>query len=510
METKVGKIEQFAKTTGEIIKTKTFRFFQCLLALVLFALQAIRPNGSEFYTQLSYLLIIIFFFPIFSAVLVTVDDISHALFSFMVLSINFMLKKDFEAKELLVFLPFLIMIVVALIAKPVIFRKKFKAGELVIGYLAVLFVSIFSGISNSATEAKYSSGALYIYFGVGIGAIFAYLYCYNFLNRSHNDEAVKIVPKAIILVGLLTFFIIITQEYSSYHTFISKLAQNNGVSYYEVYKLYTIDYILRNMNLNIYGEHELLLLTIMALPIFFYKATTTTKYGIFYFSFGILSLGLIIFVTTISLAVYVTLLTVFLCAILAITYTVSKKRYAYIGILIGAILLSLLAITIFSDYTSLYIERLQFKPSDATIKVYKEGIQKFLEYPFLGAGIGHTLDGEVASNITGIMMYQSSIIQIIVSFGALGLIAYAFLFVRQFNMIRRRHRKINLFFFISFVAYFLVNLVKNTMFLVLPFIIFDAFKMAFMERSNKIHISGERLLYYSLTNQQSKESQQEY
>jgi len=163
----------------------------------------------------------------------------------------------------------------------------------------------------------------------------------------------------------------------------------------------------------------------MLMPAFFYKALKS-RLSVLYFIAGI-SVYLLV-IMTLSRASILFATACLLCSIAFLCIYKHKNRLI-ISILSAAIF-TIAFILIIHFYESIRLALHQvisagFDDSDR-FEYYKEGINKFLEHPILGAGFGNSHGENNKFVISAPQYYHNTIVQILASCGILGFAAYAY------------------------------------------------------------------------------------
>ena len=329
----------------------------------------------------------------------------------------------------------------------------------------MLFVSIailLGGLGFISTKEYFAPTSLYHMFGLGFAMLFVYAYFFAHIEVKRNYSLIDHVTKVMVLTGCFATFMVI----SFYIININDVIDRQGLLYLQ----------WRN------NCSTILMITI---PFAFFmanKKSYATVFG-FFFYFAMLltgSRGGMVFGSV----------EIVMCIVMYMLYD-KRRRLAY-AIICACILFGFLAfapqITEFLGYT---IDRLfnaingflMGESTEVRAAHYARGINDFLSHPILGTGLGYMGNRDVHASVDfALCWYHCAPIQVCASFGIVGIITFAYQFIKRNMLIWRKATLFNMTIFLSYISLEMMSLVNPGVFCPMPYLLYVTLFMVLVEK----------------------------
>ena len=356
----------------------------------------------------------------------------------------------------------------------------------------ILFVSIaivLGGVGFITPQEYFSGSSIYHMLGLGFGMLLMYSYFYSHIEMNNKYLVTQKLVQIMVITGLMASFMV----FSYYLVKINHVLDIKGIIYMQ----------WRN------NCSTILMITMPFAFLMANKHSYSTVFG-FLFYLAILltgSRGGMVFGT----------IEVVMCIVLFILYD-RRRRLGYIGICFCVIMCVLAfapEITKFLGYT---IDRLftavnDFLMGESTetrIKHYARGISDFFNHPVFGTGLGYMGNRDVhPSKEFALCWYHCEPIQIAASFGALGIAAYAYQFVKRNILIWKKPTLFNMTIFLSYISLEMMSLVNPGILCPLPYLMLITLFMVVVEKcrdenQEKLYISTKQRIQDALSQHKMK------
>ncbi len=345
----------------------------------------------------------------------------------------------------------------------IVYRKKMTTQGAM--FKPMVFVSVailLGGFGFILPKEYFALTSIYHMVGLGFGMVFVYSYFYAHIDVKRNYSHIDMLTKIMVLTGCFASFMVI----SYYIININEVIDSGGLIFLQ----------WRN------NASTILMITIPFAFLLANKKSYATIFG-FIFYFAILltgSRGGMVFGS----------IEIVMCIVMYMLYD-RRRRLAY-AIICLCILFGFLAfspqITEFLGYT---IDRL-FKAindflmgeqNEVRAKHYARGINDFLSHPIFGTGLGYMGNRDVhASKEFALCWYHCAPIQVCASFGVVGIITYAYQFIKRNVVIWRKATLFNMTIFLSYISLEMMSLVNPGVFCPMPYLLYVTLFMVMVEK----------------------------
>lgn len=339
-------------------------------------------------------------------------------------------------------------------------------GRFFLSLCGVAVCCTFGGLFASSLKAYFSLPAFYYIAALGIGMVIMYLVVVNYCD--FNEKNIMFMIKFLIAPAILCVLIYITNYLFVIDTFIEK--GEFRFLYYQ-YK-------------NNFGNYLLI-----GIPLMMYLAYKKSSLG-YYFIALLMSATIII-----SLSRGATLSIMIVLPILVIALPVFAKGVGRIKFIAALIVLILLLITlslIFEKEILEMLKKLQVDEDESRVHLYKLAIENFLAHPFFGVGLQYFNPDFPYYHPAkmAIFWYHSTPMQIIGSFGIMGIIFYSAQFFDRVAVLFK-NSKMNFFLAMSFIGFEGYQLVNPGDFVPVPFVLLLMVLLTLADRHNHNVRTGE-------------------
>ncbi len=329
----------------------------------------------------------------------------------------------------------------------------------------IFFVSIailLGGLGFISTEEYFAPTSLYHMIGLGFGMLFIYSYFYAHIDGERNYSLVDHLTKVMVLTGCFASFMV----FSYYLININEFIDRGGLLFVQwrnncsTILMITIPFAFFMANKKSYA-------TVLGFIFFFAMLLTGSRGGMVFGAVEIV-----------------------MCIVMYILYD-KRRRLAYL-IICGCILFGFLAfapqITELLGYT---IDRL-FKAvnsflmgdqNEVRVVHYARGISDFLKHPIFGTGLGYMGNRDVhASKKFALCWYHCAPIQVCASFGIVGIVTFAYQFIKRIVLIWRKATLFNMTIFLSYISLEMMSLVNPGVFCPMPYLLYVTLFMVIVEK----------------------------
>ncbi len=338
------------------------------------------------------------------------------------------------------------------------FKVKLSRGKCFYSILATSIAVTVGGIGSISFKEYFTPTSLFYVFLLGFGMLMVYTFFLGSFEHSKVREDYVFSQRfAEIMTALILFlFVCVCEEYIS-----------------------RIDEFLANPTMLAFQwRNNASTVLMLAMPFPFYLSMKKFPY----FFIGILSYVTMLFTGSRGGMIF-GLIELGICLIFMLI--VDKPHRKHILIFIGAAFgCALIAIKPILNLLSYTIERL-FAYSENTIRInlIKRGWGDFKSNVIFGRGLGYMGNNDVHNNAKfTLCWYHCSPIQVIGSFGLVGVAAYAFIVVERIKVLLKNVSLFNMFMFISYIGLELMSLVNPGIFSPFPYLFLITFYIAAMEK----------------------------
>ncbi len=337
------------------------------------------------------------------------------------------------------------------------FRAHFAKGMCFNGILATSVAVTLGGIGIISAKEYFSYTSLFYVFMLGFAMLIIYSYMSANLkareNYSYAEKFSKLMVCVICLLGVCLF-----EEYFSNRELLT-----------EGFEI--IPFQWRN---------NAATTLMLAMPFAFYLSRK--DFGLFFI--GILDYILILFTGSRGGMLF-GIVELIICII--VMFILDKRHRPAIAAIIGvSLVITALTYKIWIDTLSYTLMRL-VDPNENSIRLQliPRGIEDFKSNPLFGRGIGYMGNRDVHKSADfALCWYHCSPIQVIGSFGILGIAAYGYLAYLRIKTLLKNFTFFNIIMFISYIGLEMMSLVNPGIFAPFPYLFLITLYFVMMEKSN--------------------------
>lgn len=335
------------------------------------------------------------------------------------------------------------------------FKVKLEKGSCFNGILAASVATTLGGFGIISFKEYFSMNSLFYMFLLGFGMLLVYM-IFSATFRVREEYVFSERFAEIMTMIILFLFVCVAEEY------ISRYAE-----------------FLANPNvLAFQWRNNASTILMLAMPFPFWLSIKKFPY----FFVGILSYVTILCTGSRGGMIF-GLIELGICLVFMLV--VDKPHRKFIGIFIGAAVgCALIAIKPMIDMLSYTIGRLfTYSENEIRLGLIQRGWGDFKANIFFGRGIGYMGNNDIHHNAKfTLCWYHCSPIQVIGSFGLLGVVSYGYLIFNRIKVLSKNISMFNLFVFISYVGLELMSLVNPGIFSPFPYLFIITFYFVAIEK----------------------------
>lgn len=398
----------------------------------------------------------VLFIIIFGVVMALSEDLMPA-FQIIVIASCFAIRCKHSYDDFIQFAWMLPPVIILTLSHFFVYRIKLKKGSCFWGIFATSVAVTLGGLGIITAKEYFNPVALFYVFMLGFAMLLLYVYMNSALKIRESYVFSERFAKLMVSI-IITLCICLVEEYFSRR---GELAGGFDI----------LPFQWRN------NASTLLML---AMPFAFYLSAK----NFCYFFVGILSYGAILFTGSRGGMIF-GLIELGLCFV--VMFILDKRHRPYIGAIFGVCLIAafLLRYLLF-DMISYTISRL-LNPSENQIRLQliARGIEDFKSNILFGRGIGYMGNNDVHHNAEfTLCWYHCSPVQIIGSFGIVGIAAYAFLFFARTRILAKNLTFFNIMIYLSYIGLEMMSFVNPGIFAPFPYLFLATIYFVIMERCN--------------------------
>ena len=347
----------------------------------------------------------------------------------------------------------------------------------------MVFVSIsilLGGLGFISPKEYFAPTSIYHMLGLGFGMVLIYSYFYSHISVRKDYSLLHMLTKIMVITGGFASFMVI----SYYLIRINDVIDTGGLLYMQ-------------------WRNNCSTILMITMPFAFLRANKKSYATVFGFIFY-----LAIILTGSRGGMVFGSVEIVMCIVMYMLYD-RRRRLAYVIIclcLAFGILAFSPQITEFLGYTldrlfSAVNDFLMGEQNEVRAIHYARGINDFLNHPLLGTGLGYMGNRDVhASKEFALCWYHCEPIQIAASFGAVGIVAFVYQFIRRNMLIWRKATLFNMTVFISYISLEMMSLVNPGILCPLPYLLLITLFMVAVEKCDdgeyqeKIYVRKKREL----------------
>lgn len=361
------------------------------------------------------------------------------------------------------YIPYLVPLAGFVLFHLIAYRKKLTTEGTQFKPMVFVSVSILlGGLGFISPEEYFAPTSLYHMLGLGFVMVFIYSYLFAHIEVKRNYSYIDMLTKIMVLTGCFASFMLI----SHYIININEVLDLRGLLYMQ----------WRN------NCSTILMITIPFAFLMANKKSYATVFG-FIFYFAILltgSRGGMVFGSV----------EMVMCIVMYMLYD-KRRRLAY-TIICACILFGFLAFAPqITEFLGETIDRLfralndflMGEQNEVRTKHYARGINDFLSHPIFGTGLGYMGNRDVhPSKKFALCWYHCAPLQVCASFGIVGIVSFAYQFIKRNVLIWRKATLFNMTIFLSYISLEMMSLVNPGVFCPIPYLFYVTLFMVMVEK----------------------------
>ncbi len=335
------------------------------------------------------------------------------------------------------------------------YKVKFAKGKCFGGILAASIATTIGGLGSLSLKEYFSPTSLFFVFLLGFGMLLIYMYLSATLKI--RDEYVFSQRIAFMMTAIILFlFVCVFEEYFSRR---AEFLANPDVLAFQ-------------------WRNNASTILMLAMPFPFMLSVKKFPY----FFVGILSY-ITILCTGSRGGMIFGLVELVICIVFTLVVDKPHRKhiFAFLGVAAGC---ALIAIKPIIDMLSYTLGRLvDFNENTIRLQLIERGWGDFKSNVLFGRGLGYMGNSDVHNNAKfTLCWYHCSPIQIIGSFGLVGVAAYGYLIINRIKVLKENVSLFNLFVFISYIGLELMSLVNPGIFCPFPYLFLITLYMVAIEK----------------------------
>ena len=359
----------------------------------------------------------------------------------------------------------LFFVLIALVIHFVVFPIKLKKAKLYMPLIVLSVTLLTSGLFAENIFSYYHLG-LVSRLATGPLILFVYYLFVNCFNPPNNFDFEIYFSRILVYFGLICFVQMSAYDLWKELGFVENASAHIGWN-------------------NVNGVASLIILCI---PACFYLMVKEGSVFTQAFALVLIYRGLYLTESDGCIGISLTILPVlFFFAYLKADKKIRLKLLALAGVILLGVF-TLLTISIIQTGNIPILEKIRaniFRDSGRT-PIYENAIENFLKYPIFGVGIGyHPQDIIMDTTVVIAFNYHSTFFHVIATMGSVGLIAFAWYFIRRYQILMTNDSPFNTFMLASFTFTEVYGFIDTVEFNIVPLMLIIIIMLSAVEVNNK-------------------------
>jgi len=336
----------------------------------------------------------------------------------------------------------------------VFYSAHLKKGACTWGIVATSVAVTLGGLGSISAKEYFSSNALFYVILLGFGMLIIYMFFSAELNFEKPEEIADKFTKTMMLV-IFFLCVCIAEEYVDR---IDEFLKNPGV----------LPFQWRN-------NASTMLMLAMPFPLYF----SIKKFR--FFAVGILAYVAIMFTGSRGGLLF-GFIELTICIV--VMFVINKKnRKKLLIVIVGCIILLLIISPFVLELLEYTLSRfVTVDENKIRLGMFRRGIEDFLSSPVFGKGIGYMGNSDIHKNAKfTLCWYHCSPIQIMGSFGIVGILAYGYLLFVRIRIYIKNISFFNTVLLLSYVGLEMMSLVNPGIFSPFPYLFMATIYFVMME-----------------------------
>lgn len=376
--------------------------------------------------------------------------------------------------------PIAIALFFALIFHLIVYRKKIVVGKTFWGILAVSIAVTIGGMFAKGAWKDIDSSGIYYIFGLGFGMLLIYVLLSAHIHTDSNYDLGEKFSYIMMLVGIFAVFMVLQH----YMTLFSRIVREPTALVNDPRFFY------------VQWKNNISTFLMMCMPFPFYLSFKKNHHSSTFHRYW---MGVLIYVALMLLQSRGGMLfgTIeFVVCIITIIFVDKQSRRKNLIAMFAMVLLAVVFLLSASDFIAIIMDKLSVESSEVRWKLYADAIENFKRAPIFGVGLCYS-GNQSATWIpkTGaINWYQNSILQILASFGIVGMAAYGFQFFTRIKALTKCRSKFNYTILLAYLGLGLMSLVNPGLFCPQPYLLLLTMFFVIVEKKNDEVSNGSDLI----------------
>jgi hypothetical protein len=343
----------------------------------------------------------------------------------------------------------------------IFYRTKIKIGKCVWAILAASIATTLGGVGFLPLENYLSLVGFYYIFGCGFGMLLIYILLSTYIKAYDEYSLSDKLTNIMLMAGLFGVFMIV----SYYIKNISTVIDTQSIIYMQ-------------------WRNNLSTFFLFSIPFAFYKSTKKPAYALLGFLFYACILltgsrGGLIFGG----------IELFIC--IALIFSIDKRhRVPYLAIIISV---ALVLVIYFQDLYSFFgqtfdrlVMGLRGNDKEVRLGLFARAFYDFRSNPIFGTGLTYFGNRDVFHNAKfALCWYHCEPLQIIASFGIVGVLGYAYQGITRFVILLKRTTVFNIAVAVSYFGVEMMSLVNPGVFCPVPYLFLVTMFIVIVEKCNE-------------------------
>ncbi len=351
-------------------------------------------------------------------------------------------------------IPFIVFLILHFIFQ----RNKLSKSSILKGMFAVSIAILLGGLGSISSGEYFSGTSLFYMIALGIGMVPIVSYVSSSYEKSYNSDFEKRFSRIFVNCILILTVAVIQEYVSRWNEFTETMSvipfqwRNNASTI-----------LMIAMPFAFWFASEKYRYTFLALLDLAVIALSGSRGGLI---FGSIEFGICFIIMTV----------------------IDKKHKKQNLITLGCFALILIISTPIIIRTLGYTLERFADPGQNEIRIglIKAGIKDFFSNPLFGRGLGYMGNNNIHHNAEHTLCwYHNSVIQVIGSFGILGITAYGYLNYLRIKLFRKYKTFFSVIIFLSFIGLEMMSLVNPGVFAPFPYYLLVSLFFAIIEKCNK-------------------------
>ncbi|MBR2591111.1 MAG: O-antigen ligase family protein [Clostridia bacterium] len=367
--------------------------------------------------------------------------------------------------------PIAVGLIAVIIVHFIIYRKKIVFGQLFWGILAASIATTLGGLFSKGSWVNIDGSGIFYIVGLGFGILFIYVLLSSHIHRNTDYDIAEKISYIMMLTGIFAVFMVLQHYMTLFSVFV-----RNPMSLVEDPNFF---YVQWKNNVSTF------LMICMPFP-FYLSFKKTHRSSTFHrYWMGVLMYVALLMIQSRGGMLFGTI--EFIICIVTIIFIDKQSRRKNLIAMFAMVLFAVVFLVSASDLVAVYMQKMSVDSDEVRWRLYKDAWENFKHHPIFGVGLCYSGNhAETWEPVTGaINWYQNSILQILASFGIVGVLCYGFQFYCRIRVLTRCRTKFNYTVFLSYLGLGMMSLVNPGLFSPIPYLFILTMLLVIVEKKNE-------------------------